>query len=175
MPARQRFCRICGQRFRAIPAALPVLSGIARAQTYPTRPSRIVVGFAPGGGVDITARLIGQSLSERLGQQFLIENRPGAGSNIGTEAVVNAAADGYTLLLATSANAANATLYEKLNFDFIHDIVPGACIASETLVLVVHPSFPAKTVPELITYAKTNPGKINMGSSGYGGAAHMFG
>jgi tripartite-type tricarboxylate transporter receptor subunit TctC len=156
-------------------AAFPAVSRVARAQTYPTKPVRIVVGFAPGGGADITARLIGQSLSERLGQQFLIENRPGAGTNIGTEAVVNAAADGYTLLLATSANAANATLYEKLNFNFIHDIVPVASIASETLVLVVHPSFPAKTVPELITYAKTNPGKIEMASTGYGGGAHMFG
>ena len=156
-------------------AALPAVSRIARAQTYPTRPVRIVVGFAAGGGADITARLIGQSLSERLGQQFLIENRPGAGTNIGTEAVVNATADGYTLLLATSANAANATLYEKLNFNFIHDIVPVASIAGETLVLVVHPSFPAKTVPELITYAKTNPGKIEMASTGYGGGAHMFG
>jgi tripartite-type tricarboxylate transporter receptor subunit TctC len=156
-------------------AAFSAVSRVARAQTYPTKPVRIVVGFAPGGGADITARLIGQSLSERLGQQFLIENRPGAGTNIGTEAVVNAAADGYTLLLVTSANAANATLYEKLNFNFIRDIVPVASIASETLVLVVHPSFPAKTVPELITYAKTNPGKIEMASTGYGGGAHMFG
>jgi tripartite-type tricarboxylate transporter receptor subunit TctC len=156
-------------------AAFPAVSRVARAQTYPTKPVRIVVGFAPGGGADITARLIGQSLSERLGQQFLIENRPGAGTNIGTEAVVNAAADGYTLLLATSANAANATLYEKLNFNFIHDIAPVASIASETLVLVVHPSFPAKTVPELITYVKTNPGKIEVASTGYGGGAHMFG
>jgi tripartite-type tricarboxylate transporter receptor subunit TctC len=156
-------------------AAFPAVSRVARAQTYPTKPVRIVVGFAPGGGADITARLIGQSLSERLGQQFLIENRPGAGTNIGNEAAVNAAADGYTLLLATSANAANATLYEKLNFNFIHDIVPVASIANETLVLVVHPSFPAKTVPELITYVKTNPGKIEMASTGYGGGAHMFG
>jgi tripartite-type tricarboxylate transporter receptor subunit TctC len=155
--------------------ALQVVSGTASAQMYPTKPVRIVVGFAPGGGADITARLVGQSLSERLDQQFLIENRPGAGTNIGTEAVVNAPADGYTLLLVTSANAANATLYEKLNFDFIHDIVPVASIAKEALVLVAHPSFPAKTVPELITYARTNPGKIEMASTGYGGAAHMFG
>jgi hypothetical protein len=147
---------------------VPLLSQPCRASRgrKPIRQSRCA---------DITARLLGQSLSERLGQQFLIENRPGAGTNIGTEAVVNAAADGYTLLLATSANAANATLYEKLNFNFIHDIAPVASIASETLVLVVHPSFPAKTVPELMTYAKTNPGKIEMASTGYGGGAHMFG
>jgi tripartite-type tricarboxylate transporter receptor subunit TctC len=156
-------------------AAVPAMPRIVRAQTYPSRPVRIIVGFAAGGGADIVARLVGQWLSGRLGQQFVVENRVGAGTYIGTEAVVNAAPDGYTLLLATSANAANATLYEKINFDFIHDIVPVASIASETLVLVVHPSFPAKTVPELITYAKTNPGKIDMASTGHGGGAHMFG
>jgi tripartite-type tricarboxylate transporter receptor subunit TctC len=170
LPHRRQFLHLA-----AGAAVLPAVSRIARAQTYPTKPVRIVVGFAPGGGADIAARLIGQSLSERLGQQFLIENRPGAGSNIATEAVVNAPPDGYTLLMVSTAYAVNATLYEKLNFDFIHDIVPVASIASETHVLVVHPSFPAKTVPELITFAKTNPGKIEMASTGYGGGAHMFG
>ena len=128
-----------------------------------------------GGGADITARLIGQWLSERLGQQFIIENRPGAGSNIGTEAVVHAPADGYTLLLATRANAINATLYEKLNFNFIRDIAPVAGIMRVPLVMVVNPSVPAKTVPEFIAYAKANPGKINMASGGNGGPDHMSG
>jgi tripartite-type tricarboxylate transporter receptor subunit TctC len=154
-------------------AALPTLSRIARAQTYPTKPVRIVVGFAAGGGVDITARLIGQSLSERLGQQFIIDNRPGAGTNIGTDAVVNAAPDGYTLLLATNPNTINATLYEKLNYNFIRDIAPVASIASTPGVMEVNPLFPAKTVPEFIAYAKANPGKVNIASAGIGAADHL--
>src|SRR5262249_20091332 len=138
-------------------AALPAASRIARAQAYPTRPVRIVVGFAPGGAPDILARLIGQWLSERLGQPFVIENRPGAGSNIGTEAVVRAPADGYTLLLAGPPNAINATLYAKLNFNFIHDIVPVASLVSQPSIVILNPEVPAKTIPELITYAKANP------------------
>jgi tripartite-type tricarboxylate transporter receptor subunit TctC len=145
-------------------AALPAASHMAGAQAYPTRPVRIIVGFAVGGGADITARLMGQSLSKRLGQQFIVENRPGAGGNIATEAVVNAPADGYTLLLATSPNAVNATLYQKLNFNFIRDISPVASVVAVPLVVVVHPSVPAKTVPEFIAYARANPGKLNMGS-----------
>jgi tripartite-type tricarboxylate transporter receptor subunit TctC len=156
-------------------AALPTLSRIARAQSYPTRPVRIVVGYAAGGGVDITARLIGQSLSGRLGQQFIIENRPGAGSNTGTEAVVNAAPDGYTLLLATNPNAINASLYEKLNYNFIRDLAPVASIIRVANVATVHPSFPAKTFPEFIAYAKVNPGKISMATSGVGSSDHMAG
>jgi len=156
-------------------AALPALSRVARAQTYPSRPVRIVVGFPPGGPTDIAARLIGQSLSERLGQQFVIENRPGAGSNIGTEAVVRAPPDGYTLFLAYSANAINATLYDKLNFNFIRDIAPVAAINREPLVMLVNPSFPAKTVPEFIAYAKANPGKINFASGGNGTPPHVSG
>jgi tripartite-type tricarboxylate transporter receptor subunit TctC len=148
---------------------------IAWAQTYPSRPVRIVVGFPPGGPTDIAARLIGQSLSERLGQQFVIENRPGAGSNIGTEAVVRAPPDGYTLFLAYSANAINATLYDKLNFSFIRDIAPVAAINREPLVMLVNPSFPAKTVPEFIAYAKANPGKINFASGGNGTPPHVSG
>ena len=156
-------------------AALPAASRIATAQTYPSRPVRIVVGFPPGGPTDIAARLIGQSLSERLGQQFVIENRPGAGSNIGTEAVVRAPPDGHTLLLAASANAINATLYDKLNFNFIRDIAPVAAINREPLVMLVNPSFPAKTVPEFIAYTRANPGKINMASGGNGTPAHVAG
>jgi len=155
--------------------ALLAAPRIARAKSYPTRPVRIIVGFAAGGGVDITARLIGQSLSERLGQQFVIENRPGAGTNIGTEAVVNAAPDGYTLLLATNPNAVNATLYEKLNYNFIRDIAPVATISRVANLMTVHPSFPAKTVPEFIAYAKANPGKVNMASAGIGSSDHMAG
>jgi tripartite-type tricarboxylate transporter receptor subunit TctC len=154
-------------------AALPVLSRIARAQAYPSRPVHVIAGFAAGGGVDITARLIGQWLSERLGQSFVIENRPGAGGNIGTEVVVNASPDGYMLLLATVPNAVNATLYEKLNFNFIRDITPVAGIIRVPMVILVHPSVPAKTVPELIAYAKANPGKINVASAGNGSAPHM--
>src|SRR6266478_3987751 len=156
-------------------AALPVLSRLAGAQSYPSRPVRIVAAFAAGGGVDITARLIGQWLSDRLGQSFVVENRPGAGGNIGTEAVVNAPPDGHTLLLATVPNAVNATLYEKLNFNFIRDIAPVAGIIRVSMVILVHPSVPAKTVPELIAYAKRNPGKVNMASAGAGSAPHMAG
>jgi tripartite-type tricarboxylate transporter receptor subunit TctC len=154
-------------------AALPAVSRIAWAQAYPTRPVRIVVGFPPGGGTDITARLIGQWLSERLGQPFIIENRPGAGSNIATEAVVRAPADGYTLLLVSTPNAVNATLYEKLNFNFIRDLAPVAGIMVVPVVMVVHPSFPATTVPEFIAYAKANPGKINIASGTIGGPGHV--
>jgi tripartite-type tricarboxylate transporter receptor subunit TctC len=153
-------------------AALSAVSRIARAQAYPSRPVRIIVGFAPGGGADINARLIGQWLSERLGQQFVIENRPGASGNIATEAVVRAPPDGYTLLVATSANAFNATLYDKLNFNFIRDIAPVAGIIIVPDVMVVHPSVPAKTIPEL-AYAKANPGQINIASGTIGGPAHV--
>jgi tripartite-type tricarboxylate transporter receptor subunit TctC len=156
-------------------ATLSALSHVARAQTYPTKPVRIIVGFAAGGVTDIVARLMGQRLSERLGQQFLVENRTGAGTNIATEAVVNAAPDGYTLLLATSSNAINATLYQKLNFNFIRDIAPVAGIVDAPLVMEVHPSIPANTVPEFIAYAKANPGKINMASGGIGSAPHVAG
>jgi len=156
-------------------AALSAMSRVAMAQAYPSRPVRIIVGYPAGGGVDITGRLIGQWLSERLGQPFVIENRPGANSNIATETVVRAAPDGHTLLLATAANAGNATLYDKLNFNFIRDIAPVAGIMVVPLVMVVHPSFPATTVPEFIAYAKANPGKVNMGLAGTGGSDHMAG
>jgi tripartite-type tricarboxylate transporter receptor subunit TctC len=142
-------------------AALPAVSRLASAQAYPSRPVRIVVGLAPAGTNDITARLMGQWLSERLGQQFVIENRPGAGTNIATEMVVRAPADGYTLLLVGAYNAINATLYEKLNFNFIRDIAPVASIGRVPLIMVVNPSVPAKTVPEFIVFAKANPGKIS--------------
>jgi tripartite-type tricarboxylate transporter receptor subunit TctC len=154
-------------------AVLPAVTRVARAQTYPSRPVRLVVPFAPGGGSDIIARLMGQWLSERLGQQFIIENRPGAGSNIATEAVVRAPPDGYTLLVATSANAFNATLYKKLNFNFIRDIAPVAGIIIVPDIMVVNPSFPAKTVHEFIAYAKANPGKISMASAGIGTPGHV--
>ena len=156
-------------------AALLTASHIARAQAYPARPVRLIVGFTPGSGPDIVARLIGQWLSERLGQQFLIENRPGASGNIGTEAAVRSPADGYTLLLVGAANAINATLYEKLSFNFLRDIAPVAGITRERLVMVVHPSIPAKTVPEFIAYAKANPHKVTMASSGIGGTTHVSG
>jgi len=156
-------------------ATLPAVSRFAWAQTYPTRPVRIIVGFAAGGIADIHARLMGQWLLERLGQPFIIENRPGAGSNIGTEAVVKSPPDGYTLLLATSTNAINATLYDKLSFNFIRDIAPVATISRNAFVMVAHPSMPAKTVPEFIAYAKANPGKINIASAGTGSAGHVFG
>ena len=156
-------------------AALPVVLRFAWAQAYPTRPVRIVVGFAPGGGTDIMARLIGQWLSERLGQQFVVENRPGAGTNIATEAVVNAAPDGYTLLLACLPNASNATLYENLKFNFIRDITPVAGIDRQPFAIEVNPSVPVKTVPEFITHAKAYPGKINMASGGIGSGNHIFG
>jgi tripartite-type tricarboxylate transporter receptor subunit TctC len=155
--------------------AAPAFAHLALAEDYPTRPVRIVAGFAAGGGVDITARLIGQWLNERLGQSFVVENRTGAGGNIGTEAVVTAAPDGYTLLLATVPNAVNASLYNNLKFNFIRDIAPVAGIISVPMFVMVHPSVPAKTVPELIAYAKANPGKVNMASAGNGSAPHMAG
>ena len=142
-------------------AALPSVSRIARTQAYPSRPVRIIVGFPAGGGADIVARLIGQWLSERLGQQFFIENRPGAAGNIATEAVVRAPPDGHTLLLVNAGNAINATLYDKLNFNFIRDIAPVATIMRGPFVMVVNPSVPAGTAPEFIAYAKANPGKIS--------------
>jgi tripartite-type tricarboxylate transporter receptor subunit TctC len=156
-------------------ASLPVVSHIAWAQTYPTRPVRIIVGFTAGGVVDIVARLTGEWLSERLGQQFVVENRPGAGGNIGTEAVVRSPADGYTLLLVGAWNAINATLYDRLNFNFIRDIAPVASVGSAPFVIVVNRSFPATTVPEFIAYAKANPGKINMASPGSGTVPHVSG
>jgi len=156
-------------------AALPAVPRIAKAQAYPTRPVRIIVGFVAGGSTDIMARLIGQWLSERLGQPFIIENRPGAGTNIATEAVVHAAADGYTLLLVNPPNAINATLYDKLNYNFIRDIAPVAGIARVANVMLVNPSVPATTVPAFIAYAKANPGKLNMASSGVGSSAHVGG
>src|SRR2546421_444140 len=149
-------------------AALPVVSHMARAQAYPSRPVRIVVGFPAGGATDIQARLMGQWLSERLGQQFIIENRAGASGNIGTEAVAKAPADGYTLLQIVTPNAINAVLYANLNFDFIRDIAPVIAVARLAYVVVVHPSVPATTIPEFIAYAKANPGKINYGSAGPG-------
>jgi tripartite-type tricarboxylate transporter receptor subunit TctC len=161
--------------FAAGAAATPAVSRIARAQAYPSRSVRFIVGFAPAGGNDIVARLIGQWLSERLGQTFIIENRPGAATNIATEVVVRAPADGYTLLLVNSANATNATLYGNLNFNFIRDIEPVAGVARGPQVLVVNPSVPATTVPEFVAYAKANPGKINMASSGIGGGSHLAG
>jgi tripartite-type tricarboxylate transporter receptor subunit TctC len=154
---------------------LPVLPRVASALDYPTRPVRILVGFAPGGPADTIARLVGQRLSERLGQQFVVDNRTGAGTNIATEAAVNAAPDGYTLLLVTAANFINATLYKKLEFNFIRDTVPVVSISGEPAVMLVHPSVPAKTVPEFIAYAKSNPGKINLGSGGNGAPSHVFG
>jgi tripartite-type tricarboxylate transporter receptor subunit TctC len=156
-------------------AALPVVSRIARAQSYPSRPVRWIVGVASGGPVDFLARLMGQRLSEQLGQPFIVENRPGAGTNIATEMVVRAAPDGYTLLMVASSSAINATLYEKLNFNFIRDIAPVASIIRTPNVMVVHPSFPAKTIPEFIAYAKANPGKINMANPGTGTSPHMSG
>jgi tripartite-type tricarboxylate transporter receptor subunit TctC len=162
-------------QFAAAVAAAPVFPQLASALDYPTRPVRIVAGFAAGGGVDITARLIGQWLAERLGQSFVIENRVGAGGNIGTEAVVGAAPDGYTLLLATVPNAVNASLYDRLNFNFIRDIAPVAGIIRVPLVLLLHPSVPATTVPEFIGYAKANPNKVNMASAGNGSAPHIAG
>jgi tripartite-type tricarboxylate transporter receptor subunit TctC len=154
-------------------AVLPAFARVARAQAYPTRPVRLIVGFAPGGSADIFSRLLGQFLSERLGKPFIVENRLGAGSNLATEAVVRADADGHTLLTASVANAVNATLYEKLPFDFIRDIAPVGRISSIPFVMEINPSVPAKTVPELIAYAKANPGKLNFGSSGNGSGSHV--
>jgi tripartite-type tricarboxylate transporter receptor subunit TctC len=156
-------------------AALPFVPHIAQAQAYPTRPVRLVIGFPAGGGTDLVARLIGQWLSERLGQSVIVESRPGAGTNIATEAVVRAPADGYTLLFVGPSSAVNATLYDKLNFDFIRDIAPVAGLSRFANVMVVHPSFPAKTVPEFIAYTKANPGKVNMASSGIGASPHVAG
>ena len=156
--------------FTAGAAALPAGSHFAWAQSYPTRPVRIIVSFPAGGAADIVARLIGQWLSEQFGQPFVIENRPGAGANIGTEAVVRAPADGYTLLLVAAPNTINATLYPKLSFNFIRDIAPVAGISHDPYVMAVNPSFPAKTVPEFIGYAKANPDKISMASAGNGSA-----
>jgi tripartite-type tricarboxylate transporter receptor subunit TctC len=162
-------------QFAAGVALVPIVSQTGVAQSFPTRPVRIMVGAAPGGAFDILARLIGQWLSERFAQPFIIENRPGAGSNIATEAVVKAPPDGYTLLLVSSVNATNATLYDKLNFNFIRDIAPVAGIVRQPQIMLVHPSFPAKTVPEFIAYAKANPGKISMASAGNGTGPHLGG
>jgi tripartite-type tricarboxylate transporter receptor subunit TctC len=162
-------------RLAAGAAAVPTLSWIARAQAFPSRPVRIVVGYSPGGTLDIAARLIGQSLSERLGQQFVIENRGGAGGTLGAEAVVRAPPDGYTLLLCSSGDVVNTIIYDKLSFNFIHDIVPVASIANGPLVLVVNPSFPAKTIPEFIAYIKANPGAVSFGSAGIGTVPQMAG
>jgi tripartite-type tricarboxylate transporter receptor subunit TctC len=151
------------------------VSSIARAQSYPTRPVRVIVGITPGGAPDIVARLVGQWLSERLGQQFVVENRPGAGTNLAAEAVVRAPPDGYTLLLVGAPNAINTTLYEKLSFNFLRDIAPVAGITRERIVMVVHPSFPAKTVPAFIAYAKANPRKVTMASPGNGSTPHVSG
>jgi tripartite-type tricarboxylate transporter receptor subunit TctC len=168
--ARRRFLQVA-----ASAAGLPVMSRIASAQAYPTRPVRIIVPVAPGGALDILARLIGQWLSQRLGQSFVIENRPGAGTNIGVEAAVRAAADGYTLLLIPTSVAINATLYDNLSFNFIRDIAPIAMISNLPLVMEVNPSVPATTVSEFIAYAKANPGKISMASGGNGSISHVGG
>jgi tripartite-type tricarboxylate transporter receptor subunit TctC len=166
--SRRRFLHLA-----AGAAAVPAVSPAAWAQAYPSRPVRIIVPFAAGGSADILARLMGQWLSERLGQQFIVENRPGGASNVGTEAVVRAPADGYTLLLVGAVSAINATLYPNLNFSFVRDITPVAGIMRVPNVMVVHPSFPARTVSELIAYAKTNPGRINHASPGVGSSTHM--
>jgi tripartite-type tricarboxylate transporter receptor subunit TctC len=168
--SRRRFLRLA-----AGVTAFPAVSQIALAQSYPSRPVRIVVGFPAGGGIDIVARLMGQWLSERLGQPFVIENRPGAAGNVGVEAVVRAPPDGYTLLWANSANAISATLYEKLNYNFIRDIAAVAGVVRVPQVMEVNPSFPAKTVPEFIAHAKAHPGKLNFGSAGTGSALHVAG
>jgi tripartite-type tricarboxylate transporter receptor subunit TctC len=166
---RRKFLHLAGA------AALPALSRIAWAQTYPLRPVHLIVGYAAGGPTDISARLVGQWLSERLGQQFVIDNRPGAATNIGTELVVRAAPDGYTLLLVGTTNAINATLYDKLNFNFIRDIAPVASITRSVSLMVVNPSSPANTVPEFIAYAKANRDKINMATTGVGSPPHVYG
>ena len=159
----------------AAATALPAMPRVASALDYPTRPVHLIVGFPPGGGADIIARLIGQSLSDRIGQPIVIENRPGAGTNLAVEAVVRAPPDGYTLLQVVAANASNATLYQNLSFDFVRDIKPVASFSRGAFVMVVNPAFPAKTVAEFIAYAKANPGKINMASSGIGITTHIFG
>ena len=162
-------------RSAAAASALASSSRLARAQAYPARQVRLVIGYTPGGSADLTGRLIGQWLSEKLGQSFVIENRPGGGTNIATEAVLRAAPDGYTLLLVAPANAINATLYEKLNFDFVKEVEPIAALIRFPNVVVVHPSLPVKSIPELIAYAKANPGKLNMASSGNGSTIQMSG
>ena len=162
-------------RLAAGAVALPAVSRLACAQAYPTKPVRILVGFAPGGATDTTARLMGAWLSERLGQQFIIENRPGAGTNIATEAVVRSPADGYTLLMVTASNAINATLYEKMNFNFLRDMVPVAGVIQYPNVVEVNNDLPAKTIPEFIAYLKANPGKLSMGSGGIGSSQHLAG
>ena len=167
---RRRFLRLV-----AGAAALPVVPGFADAQSYPARSVRIVVGFTPGGSTDIGARLIGQWLQERLGQSFVIENRPGAGTNIATESVVRAPPDGYTLLMVGPSSTVNATLYDKLNFVFLRDIAPVAGMIRQPQVMLANPSLPAKAVPELISYAKINPGKITMASAGIGSTGHLMG
>jgi len=167
---RRRFLQLA-----ACAAVLPAVSKTAKAQAYPARPIRLIVGYTPGGSADLTSRLMGQWLSERLGQSFVIENRPGGGTNIATEAVVRAPPDGYTLLLAAPANAINATLYDKLNFNFLRDVEPVAGLIRFPNVVVVNPSVPVKSIPELIAYAKANPGKLNMASSGNGSTIHMSG
>src|SRR5262245_30868021 len=156
-------------------AALPSIPRIARAQAYPSRPVRIVVGFAAGGQNDVVARLMGQWLAERLGQPFVVENRPGAGGNIGTEVVVRAPPDGHTLVMIAPSSTINVTLYDKLNFNFVRDIAPVATITRQAQVMVVNPSVPAKTVSEFIAYAKANPGKVNMASAGIGSTPHIVG
>ncbi len=156
-------------------ATFPAVLRMAKAESYPSKPVRFIIGYTPGGSADIAARLIGQWLSERLGQSFIVESRPGAGSNIGTEAVIRSPADGYTILLIAPANAINATLYRKLNYNFIRDIEPVAGIIRFPNVMEVNPSVPVKTVPEFISYAKANPGKINFASSGNGSTIHMSG
>ena len=168
--------RMCRRQFLGLAGAavaVPALPLPAGAQAYPSRPVRIIVGYAAGGGTDIAARVMGHWLSERLGQQFIIENRPGAATNIATETVARSAPDGYTLLLVTAANAINATYYEKLSFDFIQDIAPVGAVMRVPLVMVVNPSFPVKTVAELIAYAKANPRRISYASGGAGGPDHM--
>jgi tripartite-type tricarboxylate transporter receptor subunit TctC len=170
LPHRRRFLHLATGA-----AALPAVSRFAWAQTYPAQPVRIIVGFGPGGVSDILARLIAQWLSERFDRPFIVDNRPGGGTNIATETVARAPADGYTLLWLTSSNAINATLYEKLNFDFIRDIAPVASIVLVPSVMAVNSQFPTKTVPEFIAYAKANPGKINMGAAGPGSSTHIFG
>jgi tripartite-type tricarboxylate transporter receptor subunit TctC len=168
LPHRRQFLHLA-----AGAAALPTLPRIVRAETYPSKPVRFIIGYTPGGSADITARLMGQWLTERLGQPFIVESRAGAGSNIGTEAVIRSPPDGYTILLAAPANAINASLYAKLNYNFLRDVSPVAGIIRFPNVMEVNPSVPAKTVPEFITYAKANPGKINFASSGSGSTIHM--
>ena len=167
---RREFLRLAGAA-----VALPAVARLARAQAYPARSVRLIIGYPPGGSADITARLMTQWLTERLGQSFMVESRPGGGTNIATEAVINAPPDGYTLLLVAPANAINATLYEKLNHNFLRDIEPVAGLIRFPNVVVVNPSVPVNTIPELIAYAKANPGKLNMASSGNGSTIHMSG